>query len=438
MPRFAMLLRLALPIMGGMLSQSLLNLIDAALVGALGDTALAGVGIGGYGMFMVTALLFGLSSGVQSQTARRHGERLTMQRAEALNAGLIIALCLAIPLSLAGFWQAPRLMAWLNDTPAIREIATSYFRWRIVGLLPVALTFCFRGYWYGIQRTDVYLRIMLVTQVVNVAASAGLIYGWAGLPRLGPSGAGAGTTLSLLLGVILWALLSVRQARASGFLARCPSLLVGLNTLRLAAPHSLQQFCFAAGYAMLFWILGHIGGASVAVGHVLVNLSLLMILPGVGLGLAAMSLVGQSLGQASPEEAHRWGWDAVRLAWLCLALLALPMLVVPELLLGLFFHDDRLVALGSFPLRLTAIMIVLDAAAIVLAQALLGAGAHRAVMKTTLLLQWLVFLPLAWWIAVTLDYGLAGIWWVQLGYRCANSLCFVAIWQRRRWQSLAV
>ena len=436
--RFALLLRLALPIMGGMLSQSLLNLVDAALVGGLGETALAGVGIGGYAMFMVTALLFGLSSGVQAQTARRHGEQVVARRAEALNAGLLIALFLAIPVSVAGLWQAPRAIAWLNGDDAIQRVAVDYFRWRIAGLLPVALIFCFRGYWYGIQRTDVYLRIMLVTQVVNVAASAALIYGWAGLPRLGPAGAGAGTTLSLLVGVLMWAMLSRRHARGNGFLARRPPLAVYVRTLRLAAPHSFQQFCFAAGYAVLFWILGHVSGASVAVGHVLVNLSLFLILPGVGLGLAAMSLVGQSLGQASPEDAHRWGWDAVRLAWLCLALLALPMAWAPEWLLGMFLHDPALIDMGRLPLRLTAAMIVLDAAAIVLAQALLGAGANRTVMKVTLLLQWVAFLPLAWWVGVSLGHGLAGVWWVQLGYRCMNSLWFTTIWQRRHWQRLAL
>lgn len=189
---------------------------------------------------------------------------------------------------------------------------------------------------------------------------------------------------------------------------------------------------------MLFWILGRIDTASVAVGHVLVNLSLLLILPGVGLGMAAMSLVGEALGQRAHREAHRWGWDVVRLAWLCLAALALPMALLPEQVLGLFLHDPALIALGRLPLQLAAAMIVLDAAALVLGQALLGAGANRTVMTTTLTLQWLVFLPLAWWVGVVLEFGLLGIWWAQLGYRCLNSAWFVWIWQRRRWQSVRI
>ncbi|MEQ6917457.1 MATE family efflux transporter [Halomonas aquatica] len=432
------ILRLSLPIMAGMLTQSLLNLIDAALVGSLGQVPLAGVGIGGYAMFLITAVVFGLSSGVQAQTARRHGEEAWDQRAMPLNAGLAIALAVALPLTLLCLWQAPGLLALINQDPAVNAVAVEYFRWRVVSLIPVAMIFCFRGYWNGIQQTGVYLRIILVMHAINVIASLGLIFGLAGLPAMGASGAGAGTSLSLFVGLAIWAMLSLRRATESGFLADWPRRLTLVTTLRLATPHSFQQLWFAAGYAVLFWILGRIDTASVAVGHVLVNLSLLLILPGVGLGMAAMSLVGQALGRQAHGEAHRWGWDVVRLAWCCLAALGLPMLLFPEAVLGLFLHDPALLDLGRLPLQLTALMIVLDAAALVFAQALLGAGANRTVMTTTLTLQWLVFLPMAWWVGVVLDQGLLGIWWVQLGYRCLNSAWFVLIWQRRRWQSLAL
>ncbi|MDI5932934.1 MATE family efflux transporter [Halomonas kalidii] len=432
------ILRLALPIIAGMLSQSLLNLIDAALVGSLGEVPLAGVGIGGYAMFLITAVVFGLSSGVQAQTARRHGEEDWGRRAMALNAGLLIALTVAGPLALLCLWQAPRLLALINQDPAVNAVAVAYFRWRVVSLVPVAMIFCFRGYWNGIQQTGIYLRIILVMHLVNVVASIGLIFGHLGLPAMGAAGAGAGTALSLYVGLAIWTLLSARHATPSGFLAGLPRRLTVFTTLRLATPHSFQQFWFAAGYAMLFWMLGRVGTPSVAVGHVLVNLSLLLILPGVGLGMAAMSLVGQALGRQAPRDAHRWGWEVVHLAWPCLAALALPMALFPDAVLGLFLHDPALIALGRLPLQLTAAMIVLDAAALVLAQALLGAGANRLVMTATLTMQWLVFLPLAWWVGVVLEHGLLGIWWVQLGYRCLNSAWFALIWQRRRWLQLPV
>ncbi|MEQ5802120.1 MATE family efflux transporter [Halomonas sp. H10-9-1] len=432
------ILRLALPIIAGMLSQSLINLIDAAMVGSLGEVPLAGVGIGGYMIFMITALVFGLSSGVQAQTARRHGEQAWTRLAMPLNAGLVIAVGLSLPLTMLCLWQAPALIALISQDPAVNAEAVAYFRWRVLSLVAVAMIFCFRGYWNGIQQTGLYLRIMLAMHAINVMASLGLIFGYLGLPAMGAAGAGAGTTLSLFGGLVIWAWASLRHARPGGFLAGLPRRLTLLTTLRLAGPHSFQQLWFAAGYAVLFWILGQVGTASVAVGHVLVNLSLLLILPGVGLGMAAMSLVGQALGREEHGDAHRWGWEVVHLAWLCLAVIALPMALFPDAVLALFLHDPALVELARLPLRLTALMIVLDAAALVLAQALLGAGANRTVMTATLSLQWLLFLPLAWLVGVWFEQGLLGIWWVQLAYRILNSLWFAAIWQRRHWQRLCL
>jgi putative MATE family efflux protein len=425
-------MRLALPIMLGMLSQSVLNLIDAALVGSLGDVALAGVGVGGYAMFMMTALVFGLSSGVQAQTAQRTGAQCATP-AQPLNAGLVIALGIGLPLTLLAWWQAPLIIRLITQTADVHGIAVDYFRWRVVSLIAIAMTLCFRGYWNGRQYTSLYLRIIVGVHLLNVLASIGLIFGYVGLPQMGASGAGAGTTFSLFTGLLAWLVVSVNGACRQGFLQRLPSLQDIRQTLALAFPHSLQQLWFAAGYAVLIWMLSQMDTASVAVGHVLINLSLLLILPGVGLGVAAMSLVGEALGREARQEAHRWGWDALGVAWLLLALLALPMLLFPSALLGLFFHQEALIALGRLPLQLTGAMIVLDAAALVLAQALMGAGAQRTVMTLTLSMQWLVFLPLAWWVGVIHEYGLIGIWLVQLMYRLLNSLAFVWVWQRRRW-----
>ena len=430
--RHGKVMRLALPIMLGMLSQSMLNIIDAALVGHLGQVALAGVGVGGYAIFMITALVFGLSSSVQSQTSQRFGAS-NQYLSQPLQAGAIIGLAVGLPLSLLAWWQAPALLHLITQAPEVQHVAVDYFRWRVIALTAIALTLCFRGYWNGRQQTHLYLRIIMIVQVFNVAASCGLIYGLFGLPRLGASGAGVGTTLSMFLGLFIWLWVTVSQRHQNGLLSSLPSLDTLRTTLALALPHSLQQVCFAAGYVVLFWLLSRLGTASVAVGHVLVNLSLLLILPGVGVGVAVMSLVGEALGRDDQHSAHRWGLDALRVAGVLLTVLALPMLALPTQVLGIFFSSHELVALGTLPLQITGVMIVLDAAALVLAQALMGAGAQRTVMVLTLGMQWLLFLPLAWWVGVGLEQGLLGVWLVQLFYRLANSAGFLWIWQRRRW-----
>lgn len=432
------ILALALPIMGGMLSQSLLNLVDAILVGSLGETVLAGVGVGGYAIFMLSAVIAGLSSGVQSQVARRNGARQFTIRALPLNAAILLAVLVTLPLTLLGWFKASLLIALINPTPLVQAVANDYFQWRVIALLPIALTLCFRGYWHGIQKTGLYLRIIIFTHALNILLSVWLIHGGLGVQALGATGAALGTSLSITAGALVWGWLTWQHARPSGFLVKLPSLSLLWQILRLAGPNSLQQFLFAVSYAVLFWFLGKISTASVAVGHVLVHLSLLLILPGVGLGMAAMTLVSHSLGEQKHEEAHGWGWAGMRLAAVILAVLGLPMLLVPEAILSLFLHQESLIELGRIPLMLTGIMITLDSAALVFNQALQGAGAHRSVMQTSLSLQWLFFLPAAWFLGIYLEGGLLGIWLAQLAYRVINSAVFIRIWQQRRWQKISI
>ena len=89
------ILGLALPIIGGMVSQNLLNIVDTAMVGFLGDAALAAVGLGGFVVFMCQALILGISTGVQTTAARRKGEGRPDRAAAALNTALLLVLLVA-------------------------------------------------------------------------------------------------------------------------------------------------------------------------------------------------------------------------------------------------------------------------------------------------------------------------------------------------------
>lgn len=431
--RLRQILTLGLPIIGGMLSQSLINLVDAAMVGHLGETALAGVGIGSYANFMVIALVMGLGSGVQALVARRRGEGRVEETGAALNAGLLLALAVGLPLGLLGWLSAPLVIAWLTDDAAVAAIGQGYLQWRVLAVAAVGMNFAFRGFWNGSHRSGLYLRILLGMHLANAALSYCLIHGLFGLPAMGAEGSGLGTCIALWVGSLVYASQTWRVARDQGFLRRRPRWRE-LHTLsRLSLPNSLQQFLFATGITLLFWIIAQVGTAELAVAHVLVNLALLLILPAIGLGMAATTLVSHSLGAGDVEAAHRWGWEVVRVAACGLLLLGMPFWLFPAPILGLFVNDPQLVELGLWPLRLTGAGMVLDAAALVLGQALLGAGASRTVMVVTLGNQWLVVLPLTYLLGPVLGYGLLAIWSLYILQRGLASLLFALMWQRRGW-----
>ena len=113
------ILGLAVPIIGGMVSQNVLNLVDAAMVGSLGDEALAGVGLGGFLNFLLSAFILGVSAGVQVMAARRVGEGRKSETAIPLNGGLLLAVSIALPWSALLVTLAPYYFGLLTGDTAV-------------------------------------------------------------------------------------------------------------------------------------------------------------------------------------------------------------------------------------------------------------------------------------------------------------------------------
>ena len=431
--RLTRILAISMPIIGGMLSQSLINLIDAAMVGRLGEQALAAVGIGSYAAFIMVSVVMGISAAVQSLVARRHGTGDTERINEPFMAGLQVAVMVSLPLSLILILAAPSLIPMLTDDPAVAAIAVPYFQWRAAALTAVAMNFVFRGFWAGIGETRFYLHILLLMHATNVLTSYVFIFGLGGWEGVGPVGSGMGTALSLVLGTGLYTWFTfTRQRQRLGHVS-LPDRSTLKQLAKLAWPNSLQQTLFALGISVFFWIIGQISTQAHAIGHVLISLQLLLILPAVGMGIASTSLVGHALGAGNPNDAHRWGWEVVRVTVLIMTVLGAPLWMFPELILAVFTHDQHLIELGATPLRLTGLVILLEVTAMVLTQALLGAGASKQVMRINLFMQWGVFLPLAYLAGPIAGYGLLGVWILQGLQRIALSLIYSMIWQRRHW-----
>lgn len=429
---------LALPIIAAMTSQNVLNLVDTAMVGHLGAAVLAGVGLASFLNFMAVAFITGLSSAVQAMAARRVGEGNHTETAVPLNGGIALSALLGAPLAALLIWQAPMILHALNDDPAVVEAGTTYLRFRLLSLVFLGMNFSFRGYWSAIKLARLYMYTLLGMHTFNIALNYCLIFGKFGLPELGVMGAGLGTSISICLGTIAYFVLGWRHARPAGFLARRPSREQFRNLLRLGLPSSIQQLFFSAGFTVLFWIVGQVGTRELAVANVLINITLVAVLPSIGFGLAAATLAGQALGRRDPVDAHRWAWDVCKVAAVLLSLIGLPMLLMPRSILALFLPDAALVEIGSLPLRLIGAGIVIDGVGLILMQALFGVGAAKLVMGVSVGLQWLLFLPVAYLLGPVWGLGLTAIWLAMMGYRGLQTLILAAAWQKREWMHIKV
>lgn len=436
--RTRQVLWLALPIIGGMASQNVLNLVDTLMVGRLGDAALGAVGVGGFANFVCVSMIAGLSAGVQAMAARRLGEGKTDQTALPLNGGLLVAFLVGLPLGLLLSTLTPTFFPWLVEQPDIAQAGIPYLQARLAVLAAIGMNFAFRGYWNAVNLSRIYFRTLVVTHSLNIVLNYLLIFGKAGLPELGVAGAGVASAIATVAGTVLYVIQGAVRARTAGFLNRLPERAALGTLLRVSLPASFQQLFLSAGLTVFFVLIGRVGKAELAASNVLVNLLLVAVLPGIGFGLAAASLVGQALGRRQVEEAKAWGWEVARVCLVGVMLLTVPGALAPDLLLSAFLTNPATLEMARAPLRLLALVLPLDAVGLVFLQALNGAGDTRTVLLVAATLQWGLLLPAVYLVGPYLGWGLMAIWLCQCGYRLLQAGILAVLWQRGHWAKISL
>ncbi len=432
------ILGLALPIIGGMVSQNLLNIVDTAMVGFLGDAALAAVGLGGFVVFMCQALILGISTGVQSTAARKKGEGRPDRAAALLNSALLLVVVVGPVFSLLLIQLADPVFPFLNSDMAVIERGVPYLEWRLGAIVFVGMNFAFRGYWNALDMSRVYMSTLIIMHACNIVLNYVLIFGKFGSPAYGVTGAGMGSAISMSIGTLIYFILGFRYVRKDGFLKRLATKQETASLVKISIPAGIQQLFFAAGLVAMFWIIGRIGTPELAAANVLITVLLFAILPGLALGIACTTLVGQALGRKDMHDAYQWAWDVAKITVTLLTVLGLPMWLVPDLVSSIFIHEESTRELARWPMRVMGLTMPIEAIGFAFMHGMLGAGDARRVMTVSIGTQWLVFLPLALLIGPVLGYGLIGVWLWQGVSRTLQSWLYMSMWRGRKWQHIEV
>ena len=420
-----------------MMSQNMLNIVDTAMVGFLGDAALAAVGLGGFVVFMCQALVLGISTGVQSNAARKKGAGELDRATAILNTALLLVLLIAPLLSLGLIQFAAQIYPFLNGDPAVIDAGVPYLEWRLSAIVFVGLNFAFRGYWNALDMSRLYMTTLIWMHFCNIALNYILIFGKFGAPALGVTGAGMASAISMAIGTVIYVWLGFRHARKNGFFRRLGTRVETRSLIRVAVPAGIQQLFFAAGLVTMLWIIGKIGTPELAAAHVLVTILLFAILPGLALGFACTTLVGQALGRGDADDAYRWAWDVAKISVVLLSVLGLPVVLIPDLVLSIFIHDQMTRDLAFWSMLAMGLTMPIEALAFVFTHGLLGAGDARRVMLVSIGTQWLLFLPMAYIIGPVLGFGLTGVWIWQGVVRIVQAWMYIALWRGRKWQRIA-
>jgi multidrug resistance protein, MATE family len=428
-----------LPVMGSMLSMVLLGLVDTAMVGTLGNAALAAVGLSSFAAFTFLGMFYGFSIAVQATVSRRIGQGRSAECARPLHAGLVVIGASAPVMSVALYFLVPYLLPLINRDPEVVAIGIDYIRWLILQAAFVGFISANTGFWNGIGETRIYLVSMVLMHITNIFFNYVFIFGKFGAPVMGAEGAGLATFLASFVGAVLYLRLGLKYGGAYGYLRERTNKAEILAVLRLAVPAGLQQLLDVAALTATYAIVGLIGTMELACYSVLINFINVVGMPAWGLGTAGATLVGQALGANDIESARRWAWDTAKVGTLVMMVLGFPFWAFPDPILSIWLHDPATRQLAIWPTRILGIMITFNGIGYMMAMMLNGAGDVRKVTWINLVTQWLILVPGAWVMGPVLGYGLLGVWLVhQFPFRAGHVLIFSWFWHRGGWARITL
>lgn len=179
---------LAGPVVVGMISQTLLNIVDTAMVGRLGPTALAATGLGGVLAWTIMGAIGQLNIGAQAVSSRRFGEGKLHAAGAVLDNALLVAAVVGTFTSLILSGVMADLYHFFSDDPAVTLIGRDYIRLRLLGSLPFMVIMAHRGFFNGIGETYLHMRVAIVINVINAGLNWIFIFGNLGADAMGAKG----------------------------------------------------------------------------------------------------------------------------------------------------------------------------------------------------------------------------------------------------------
>jgi len=416
-----------------MISQNILNIADTAMVGHLGATALAAVGIGSFAVFMSQAMVLGLSSGVQAIASRRVGEGELAQAGVSLYSGILLAFLFGIILLACIYPFIPFFFGFLNDDANVAALGASYWEIRMFSIVFMGVNYAFRGYFNGISQPKYYMFSLLFIHALNIFLNYVLIYGHFGADAMGTDGAALASTIATGAGASLYFVMSlVGLKRLSLFQIR-PKKADILSVLKLTIPSGFQQLLIAIGISSLFWMVGKLGVTEVAALNILITILMLCILPGFGFGMAAATLVGTSLGEQNKAQAKQWAYDVVKVGGVVTLMIGATLAMSAEWILHFFTNDIDTIEAAMTPLQATGGIIFIDVMGVIMMNALLGSGDVNIVLKTSVISQWVAFFPIALVAVLFFEPSLLEVWLMFSFSRLGQGVVFGLFWQADRW-----
>lgn len=403
---------LGLPVILSSLLQRAVGMVDVFLVGGLGASAIAAVGIAQLMVFLVMSVSWGINTGATVLVAQLWGADRKDEAARAAFQSILAAAVASAVITALGISFGGRMAGLLGAGSSVQAILGEYATiiFSCIGFT-IAINIL-SGIMHGAGDTKTPLAALIIVNILHVAVAWPLIYGRFGLPALGVKGAAIAIAVSECLGALFLFARSVARRYIIVGRTFTPRLLsLGF---KLGWPIFVDRVLQHAGSLVFAKIILFYGTAVYAAHQVGLAIEAFSFMPGYGIAVAAATMVGQKLGAGMTRDARISAEEAYRLAVVLMAAMGVVFFFFPYLLLRMFTSDPEVIRYGILYMKIVAFAQVPLAMTMVLGGSLRGAGDTGFLMFATIAGMWLVRLPVAAVLAAGIRAPIKLVWSVMV------------------------
>ncbi len=434
------LVLLAIPMVLEMAMEAIFAIVDIFWISRLGADAVAVVGLTEAMLAIVYALCMGFGMGVTAVVARRFGENRKSDAAIACGQALWLCAVFGALVGAAGWLHAESLLTFMGAETATIADGAGYTRWLLAGSASIFYLFVLNAVFRGAGDAAIAMRALVLANSINLVLDPLLIFGWWVFPELGVAGAAIATTIGRSAGV-LYQLFWLFRANA-----RIRMTLGALGwhgaemwiLLRVSAGGIAQFMVAMSSWLFMLRIVASFGAHATAGFTIALRIVEFVILPAWGLGNAAATLVGQSLGAGLPDRAAKVAWRAAVYNTVAMVLVALVLVLFDGGIISLFTTDPAISTYARKAIIWFGAGLPLYAVGMILTQSINGAGDTGTPTVLNLVFFWLLQIPAGYFMAFSTDLKTDGVLLAIIGSECLLSIAAVLVFRRGRWQRQAV
>ena len=431
------ILLLAVPMILEMVLESLFAVVDVFWVGRLGANAVATVGLTESLLSLVFAVGMGLSLSTTAMVARRIGEKdpegAAMAGVQAIMLGLATSVAIGVPC----FIFAPQLLRLMGASGELFRPGSGYARIALGGSGAILMLFLNNAIFRGAGDAAIAMRLLWVSNIINLILDPCLIFGLGPFPRMGVTGAALATFTGRSIGVGYQFYRLMRGTERIRILTRQIRVNFGvlLRLVRVSLTGILQFAIAHTSWIGLVRIVSVFGAAALAGYTIAIRMVIFIILPSWGLSNAAATLVGQNLGAKKPERAEQAVWRTGFYNMIFLGSLGVFFVFMAEPIARLFTHDAAVVPLAASCLRIISYGNIGYAYGMVMLQAFNGAGDTVTPTIVNFFGFWMLEIPLAYWLAIPMGLHSKGAYIAIVIAEGSIAAASALLFKRGKWKT---